>query len=71
MPEEAVARRADGSWAPFCNLTTEMFADVDCVRPEFLPTDRYKLAVNGYVMPALVLLTVVTNCFVCAVLLLG
>jgi len=43
--------------------------DRSCVRPEFLWVDPYKLAVYGYVMPALVTVTVVTNCLVCAVLL--
>jgi len=65
----AMARRADGSWSPVCHLTAAAAPDVDCVRPEFLPVDRYRLAVSGYVMPALVLFTVVTNCLVCAVLL--
>jgi len=65
----AMARRADGSWSPVCHLTAAAAPDVDCVRPEFLPVDRYRLAASGYVMPALVLFTVVTNCLVCAVLL--
>lgn len=64
MPEAAMARRADGNWTRVCNFT-----DVDCVHPEFLHADRYKLAVYGYVMPGLVFLTVITNCLVCAVLL--
>jgi len=72
MATPAVARRADGNWTRICNLT-EMpgvdYGDGPCVRPEFLWVDRYKLAVFGYAMPALVLLTVVTNCLVCAVLL--
>lgn len=48
-------------------MTEASFAD--CVRPEFIHVDQYKLTVSGYVMPALVLLTLVTNCLVCAVLL--
>jgi len=67
MPEATWARRSDGNWTRVCNITEP--AAVDCVHPEFLPSDRYKLAVYGYVMPALVFLTVVTNCLVCAVLL--
>jgi len=63
----ALARRSDGNWTRVCNATEPM--DAACARPEFLPVDRYRLAVYGYVMPALVLLTVVTNCLVCAVLL--
>lgn len=67
-----VARRDDGNLARICNLTELPGFDDGggpCVTPEFLWVDQYKLAVSGYVMPALVFLTVITNCLVCAVLL--
>jgi len=73
MAAPGVARRADGNWARICNLTeTPSVGDRDggpCVRPAFISSDPYRLAVSGYAMPLLVLLTVVTNCLVCAVLL--
>jgi len=72
----ALARRDGGNWTRVCNdgSAAALAEDVDCVRPEWLPADRYRLTVwyrltvYGYVMPVLVLLTVVTNCLVCAVL---
>jgi len=75
MAAPQVARRAGGNWTRICNVT-ETPPGVDggggaciSIRPEFLGVDAYKLAVSGYVMPALVVLTVVTNCLICAVLL--
>ena len=73
MAVPAVARRAGGNWTRICDLT-ERPGDADdgdgpCIMPEFLGVDQYRLAVYGYVMPVLALLTVVTNCLVCAVLL--
>jgi len=72
MAVPGFARRDDGSWTRICNLTERPGRHGDggpCVKPEFLAVDQYKLAVSGYAMPVLVLLTVVTNCLVCAVLL--
>jgi len=68
----AAGRLSGGNWTRVCNFSEMLgVADGDgpCVRPEFLGVDSYKLAVSGYVMPVLVLLTVVTNCLICAVLL--
>jgi len=75
MPAPAVARRADGSWTPLCDVDGALPSvnatggPGPCGKPVFLFVDLYQLTVYGYVMPGLVLLTVVTNCLVCAVLL--
>jgi len=63
----AVARRIGGNWTRFCNDTERL--NPSCLKPEFLYVNEHNLVVFGYVMPVLVLLTVVTNCLVCAVLL--
>jgi len=64
-----MARHTDGNWTRICDSSGMDDADGPCVRPEFLSVDQYKLAVSGYVMPVLVVLTVITNCLICAVLL--
>lgn len=65
-----MARRVGGNWTRICDVSERPgSSDGPCIMPEFLWVDPYKLVVYGYVMPVLVLLTVVTNCLVCAVLL--
>lgn len=57
----------------FNNVTTTMptgglFNATECVMPVKLEADQYTVIIYGIVSPAFVLLTLVTNCLVCVVL---
>jgi len=64
------AEAVDGSWRwPICNATQYYSDENNCSIPEELPTWPVVVRIYGFISPAVILFTIVTNTLVSAVLL--